>query len=93
MAKQAVTTVRLDERLRKKVMREAKKAGLNFSDVVQMLLAAFAEGSVHIGVTRYPPGYIEKLEKEADEADRLLRSGKAKTYASAKEMLADILKE
>lgn len=85
------TTIRLDPNLYKKVQREAKKDGLNFSSVVHFLLYAYTEGSVHIGVTQYPKGYIEKLHKEADELDEHIRKGKAKSYPSSKALFNDIL--
>jgi hypothetical protein len=87
------TTIRLDPQLYKQTLREAKKVGLTFSGVVHLLLRAFTEGSVHIGVTQYPKGYLETLEKESNELSRLYRQGKVKGYTSAKEMFADILGE
>ena len=86
-----VTTIRLDSGLRKALLREAKRAGLSFSDVVQLLLRISIEGGMHIGVTQYPKGYIEKLEKEADALRMAHRKGKAKGYSSGKEMMDDIL--
>lgn len=92
MTKQS-TSIRLESDLYKVVLKEAKKAGLSFSDVVHMLLRAYAEGNVHIGVTQYPPGYLEALGKEAEELRRLHRAGKVKSYASAKELFDDILEK
>ena len=86
-------TIRLDPLLYKKVLREGKKAGLSFSNIVQLLLGEFAAGSLRIGVTRYPQGYLRKLEREAEELQRLYRAGKVKGYTSAKEMFRDILGE
>ena len=91
MVKQT-TTIRLEPRFRKAIIREAKKAGLNFSDIVYLLLRAFLEGSVHIGVTQYPKGYIETLNKEADSLDRAYRKGKVRSYHSGKELFDDILR-
>ena len=90
MAKQT-TTIRLDARFRKAIVREAKKAGLNFSDIVNLLLRAFVDGTVQIGVTQYPKGYIEKLHKEADALNNAFRKGKVRSYASGKELFNDIL--
>lgn len=85
------TTIRLDKDLYKKVQRQAEKEGLSFSNVVHLLLHAFTQGEVQIGVTQYPPGYLEKLGEEADELREQYKKGKVKTFASAKEMFDDIL--
>lgn len=85
------TTVRLDDQLHKKVQREAKKMGMTMSGVIHHLLVAFASGEVEIGVTQYPKGYLEQLEKEADELRELRRQGKVKGYRSAKELFDDML--
>ena len=85
------TTIRLEPRFRKAILREAKKTGLNFSDIVNLLLRAFVNGTVQIGVTQYPKGYIEKLHKEADALDRAYRKGKVRSYGSGKELFDDIL--
>ena len=90
MVKQT-TTIRLDACFRKAIVREAKKAGLNFSDIVNLLLRAFVDGTVQIGVTQYPKGYIEQLHKEADALRKAHRGGKVKGYSTAKEMFDDIL--
>lgn len=90
MAKQP-TTVRLDPNLYKKVQKEAQKEGLNFSSVVHILLHAFVEGSIQIGVTQYPKEYLETLGKEAEELRNLNRKGQAKTFASSKALFDDIL--
>ncbi len=86
------TTIRLDPVLYKKVVREAKKKGLNFSNVVHLLLHAFVDESISIGVTHYPPAYIKAVEKEADALRRKNRSGTAKRYSGTKELFDDILK-
>jgi len=86
------TTIRLDPRFRLKVDREAKKAGLTFTTVVHLLLNAFIEGDVHIGVTQYPKGYLQALEKESADLSREYRTGKAKGYRSSKELFDAILK-
>lgn len=85
------TTIRLDPALYKKVISEAQKAGLSFSSVVHLLLRAFVQGTVHIGVSQYPKKYVQALEKESAELSRLHRKGKAKGYSSAKELFNDIL--
>lgn len=86
------TTVRLDPILYKKVITEAERAGLNFSSVVHLLLRAFVQGTVHIGVSQYSEGYVKALEKESQELGRLYKKGKIKGYSSSKELLNDILK-
>lgn len=86
------TTVRLDPALYKSVISEAKKAGLNFSSVVHLLLRAFVQGTVHIGVSQYPKGYLQTLEQESAELSRLYQKGKLKGYSSSKELFGDILK-
>lgn len=90
MSKQP-TTIRLDPALYREAMRIARKTGLTFSGVIHLLLRAFVQGTVHIGVIQYPEDYLESLEKESAELSRLYRKGKAKGYASAKELLGDIL--
>lgn len=84
------TTVRLDPVLYKQVLREAGKAGLNFSSVVHLLLRAFIEGTVEIGVS-YPKKYLTMIEKEAKTLRRAHRAGKAKSYRSSKALFDDIL--
>ncbi|GEM_PF-6655499 len=88
-------SIRIDPKIHQDAVKAAQTYGMTFSEAMQILAASFAHGSLHIGVmpTRYPPGYIEQLEKEADEADESLRKGKLKTYANADEMFADILGE
>ncbi|TSC57772.1 MAG: hypothetical protein Greene041619_937 [Candidatus Peregrinibacteria bacterium Greene0416_19] len=90
MSKQP-TTIRLEPAFYKQVLREAKKTGLSFSDIVHLLLRAFTEGAVQIGVTQYPKGYLEMIGREAEELRRFHRKGKVKKYASAKEAFDDIL--
>ncbi len=85
------TTVRLDPRLKKAVMKLAQEDGLTLSDIVKMLLRFYAEGSVNVGVTRYPKAYATMIKKEARETMRLYRQGKIKGYTSAKIMMEDIL--
>ena len=85
------TTIRLDPVLYKGVLREAKKKGMSFSNVVHLLLYAFTEGSIQIGVTQYPQKYMETLEKDSKELSRLYRKGRAKGYGSSKELFDDIL--
>lgn len=80
------TTIRLEKRLRQEVLREARKAGLDFSGVVHLLLLAFVRGDVRIGVTSYPPEYLETLGNEADQLRSLQRKGKAKRYTSSKKL-------
>jgi len=86
------TTIRLDDHLRKKVLREARKAGLNFSGVVHLLLCAFVHGTVQVGVTQYPKGYLDTLEREAASLRHLHRKGKTRRYVSSKALFDDILK-
>lgn len=87
-----VTTIRLQPALRKAVFREMKKSGMSFSGIVQLLLRALVDGTVQIGVTQYPKGYIEKLHKEADALDKAYSKGEVRSYGSGKELLDDILK-
>lgn len=85
------TTVRLDPRLKKAVMKLAQEDGFTLSDIIKMLLRFYAEGSVNIGVTRYPKAYADMIKKEAKQTIRLYRQGKLKGYTSAKTMMDDIL--
>ncbi len=86
-----VTTIRLQPQLRRAILREAKKAGLSFSDIVQLLLRAFVDGTVQIGVMQYPQHYIDTLDKEVIALRKANRAGKVKRYKSAKEAFDDIL--
>lgn len=47
------TTIRINPALHKKVLRQAKKMGLTFSDVVNLLLRAFVRGNLRIEVNQY----------------------------------------
>lgn len=85
------TTIRLDEQLYKRTLREARKSGLSFSGVVHLLLQAFSEGNLHIGVVQYPVRYLESLEREAVNLRRAHRKGKARAYTSSKALFDDIL--
>ena len=85
------TTVRLDPHLQKEVIKAAKQAGLTFSSVVHLLLHAFIEGTVQIGVTQVPLQYLKALEQEATALRRSHRRGKAKIYRSSKALFDDIL--
>jgi antitoxin component of RelBE/YafQ-DinJ toxin-antitoxin module len=87
------TTIRLDRQLYKKAAQKAEKYGLTFSGVIHMLLQAFNEGSVQIGVTQYPEKYLKTLEKESAALSRLYKKGKVKGYASSKALFNDILGE
>jgi addiction module RelB/DinJ family antitoxin len=87
------TTIRLDERLKKEIAKIAKRYGLSFSDIINAALRAIADGDVRIplGAAKYPPGYLEQLDKEVAEMEKLHAQGKLKTYSSAKELFDDIL--
>lgn len=85
------TTIRLDSGLYRKATRQADKAGLTFSGVVHLLLRAFVEGNVQIGVTQYSTKYLEALEKESGELSHQYRKNKANGYSSSQEMFRDIL--
>lgn len=85
------TTIRLDPTFYKKVAKEAEKAGLSFSSVVNLLLRAFVQGTVHIGVTQYPEKYMKTIEKESADLSRLYQKGKMKGYSTSKELFNDIL--
>lgn len=85
------TTIRLDPLFHKEVTLEAEKAGLTFSTVVQLLLRAFAQGSVRIGVTQYPEKYLRSLERESTELSDRYRKKKVKGYTSSKALFNDIL--
>ena len=85
------TTIRLEKGLRDDVLREARKAGLDFSGIVHLLLLAFVRGDVHVGVLPYPKGYLETLGREAEELRSQHRKGKTKRYTSSKELFDAIL--
>lgn len=85
------TTIRLDPALKKAVMRLAKERGLSLSDVIKLLLHSFLEGTVDVGVTRYPDAYAKMIKKELRETKRLVKEGKIKSYTSVKEMFDDLL--
>ena len=85
------TTVRLDPKLKKAVMKLAEEDGFTLSDIIKMLLPFYAEGSMHVGVTRYPKAFGEMIKKEDKKTMRLYRQGKLKGYTSAKDMMNNIL--
>lgn len=86
------TTVRLDPKLKKAVLKLAQEDGFTLSDIIKMLLRFYAEGAVDVGITRYPKAYAAMIKKEAKKTARLYRQGKIKGYTSAKTMMDDILK-
>ncbi len=86
-----VTTIRIQPDIRRAVLRQVKKSGMTFSNIVNLLLQAYLDGTVHVGVTQYPKGYLEKLHKEADALRKASRAGKTKVYSSAKELFDDLL--
>ncbi len=81
------TTIRLDTAMKKKVLALAKKYGLTFTDIVCIALGEILHRGAHITATEYPPGYIEELEKEAEETYRLYKEGKIKGYDNPKEAI------
>ena len=85
------TSIRLDSHLHTLVMREAKKSGLSFSGVVHLLLQAFVQGNVRVGVFQHSDSSLRNLEKESQELSDLYRKKKMKGYSSAKELFHDIL--
>ena len=88
-----ITSIRLDSKLRKQIEQIAKELGLHFSDIVQLALRAIANGEWQIGVTRYPPKYIEAIHKETGQTRALRKKGKLKGYKSGKNLINDILSE
>ena len=47
-----IVTFRLNPRLKAAVLRQARRDELSFSDVVRILLKAYATGEVTVGVTK-----------------------------------------
>ena len=103
------TTIRLDPTLKKAFLGLAKSLELSLSDFLNMLMRAAVDGKIHVAflqasqdvcplcgpdpAAKYPPGYLEELEKEAEGTLRLYKEGKIKGYTSAKEVMRDMLKE
>ena len=87
------TTIRLDEKLKKKILRLAKQYGLTFSDIVNIALNEVILRGARIHPTKIPPGYLKELEREAKETCRLYKEGKIKGYTDPDEMMRDMLKE
>ena len=85
------TTIRLDPQFYKDAQQKAYKSGLSFSNVVHLLLTAYIDGEIRIGVTQYPPRYLATLGKEADALRKQYGQGKVKSYASSKELFDTIL--
>lgn len=94
------TTVRFDAKAKKALKELAERIGISFSDLLNMFGHAVRQGKLYAGVTqihteepvmKYPPGYLEELDKEIIEMERLHAQGKLKTYSSAKELFDDIL--
>lgn len=89
----SATTIRLDKKLKKQIVDLAKKYGLTFSDIVNMVLRAVADEEIHVGITQYPPGYIAEIEKRAEETYQLYKQGKIKGYTDPDEAMKALLKE
>ncbi|MBI1812998.1 hypothetical protein HY285_04035 [Candidatus Peregrinibacteria bacterium] len=85
------TTVRLDPKLKRAVMKRAKKEGLTFTDVATFLFQSFAVGERKVEMTHYPKVYAEMIQREAREMKRLSREGKLKRFGSVKELFDSIL--
>ena len=87
------TTIRLDKKLKGQILALAKKYGLTFTDIVNIALSEILTRGARITPTEYPPGYIEEIERGAEETYRLYKEGKTKGYTDADEMMSDMLKE
>lgn len=92
------TTIRMDDKDKKGIVRFAQEHALSFSDVMNMLARALLQKKVFLGVfptppIEYPPGFLEELEKDAEETYRLYKAGKIKGYTNADEAMAALLKE
>ena len=86
------TTVRIDRRLHEEALREARKTGLTFSGIIHLLLSAYVDGTVNVGVTQYPAEYLHSLQKESAALSGRYRKGTVKGYASPKAMFDDSLR-
>ncbi len=69
MIKKQSTSVRLDSHLHALVLKEAKKAGLSFSGVVHLLLQAFVQGDVRVGVIQQSHHVHQKNKKKESLPD------------------------
>jgi antitoxin component of RelBE/YafQ-DinJ toxin-antitoxin module len=94
------TTIRMERELKKGIAEFAKKWGLSFSDVINILARALLDRRIFFGAFQlppeeieYPPGFIDDLEKSAEETHRLYKEGKIKGYTDADEAVAALLKE
>lgn len=93
MASKTSTTIRIDQQLKRMIMKIAREQGLSFSQVASIALKAIADGVMHIsvGVSKYPEWYLNELDKESEEMTKQYEAGKLKTYSSSKELFDDIL--
>ena len=85
------TTIRLDPKLKRAVMKGAKELGMKFSELTKLLFMSFVERGRSIEETRYPKSYLTMLERESKETRRLYKEGRLKGYSSGIEMIRDIL--
>lgn len=77
----------LDEKVKARAMRRAKKEGVAFAAVLKFAAKAFADGELSIGITEeVRPEKLRLWERES----RLLDQGKGRHFASAKEARAFI---
>ncbi|HLD08238.1 MAG TPA: hypothetical protein VJB60_04190, partial [Candidatus Peribacterales bacterium] len=81
------TTIRIEDKLRRQIEKLAKQWGLTFTDMVKIALHEMLHRGAHIQETTYPPGFIEELERTADETHRLYKEGIIKAYDNADEAI------
>lgn len=87
------TTIRLENSLRKQIEKLARQWGLTFTDMVKIALHEMLHRGAHIHETAYSPGFIEELERTADETHRLYKEGKIKAYDNAEEAIDALHRE
>lgn len=92
-----VTNVRLDPELKRAAVKRAQDYCLTFTDIVKILVRAFVNGEIDFGImhpaSKYPHGYLEILEREVEENDRLYEEGTVQAFDDAKDAMKALRKE
>ena len=66
---------KIDKKLKKRAMREAKNKGIALSDVLKMATKAFADGELNVGLVREEK-FNAKTRKEIESALRDIKAGR-----------------
>ena len=82
-------TINLDDKLKKRAQKRAKKQGLTLTSLISGFLNEYLQGYWEMRLT--PQG--RELLEASREADEELANGTGKLYSNVDEMMEDILNE